>query len=223
MASKGQTMTKGRAAPGAKKSPVRQRESRQSNVQAIAQRIRAVRSRTKISLDTLAERVGLDKSYLSRIERGQKTPSVATLLNIAAALDIQVAQLFGERTTPDSITVVRRDNHVAMQTRKGEGAAAYETVLPASAHRRMSVFVVDPSRVTGEEKAVHSGDELIYVLAGKIDVVFSDRRVSLSAGDVVHFEGDLKHQIVTLGATPASVLVIIANDLATLRKLNPDR
>jgi len=52
--------------------------------------------------------------------------------------------------------------------------------------------------------------------------VFSDRRVSLSAGDVVHFDGDLKHQIVTVGATPASVLVVVANDLATLRKLNAD-
>jgi transcriptional regulator with XRE-family HTH domain len=194
------------------------RDWRQANMLAIAQRIRAARRRKQISLDNLATRVGLNKGYLSRIERGLQAPSVSTLLNIAATLDIEVARLFGETTKPDAITLVRRDQHVKMDSGAAD-APPYEALLPGSAHRRMSVFKIDPPRGAASEKAGHMGDELIYVLAGAIEIVFGDRRVTLEEGDAVHFEGDLKHQIRTIGDAPASALVIVANDLADARRL----
>ncbi|HEY0939910.1 MAG TPA: XRE family transcriptional regulator [Steroidobacter sp.] len=193
------------------------------NVQAIAQRIRSIRKRKHISLDALAAKVSLDKGYLSRIERGEKAPSVATLLNIAAALDLQVAQLFGETTTADAITVVRAKEHVQMQANREDAAASYEAILPASANRRMSLFMIDPSHLAPMEKVGHPGDELIYVISGTIDVVFADRTVTLAAGDTVHFPGDVRHQIRRVGTQSARALVIVANDLADARKLNGER
>jgi transcriptional regulator with XRE-family HTH domain len=190
------------------------------NVQAIAARIRAIRNRKEISLETLAQKAGLDKTYLSRIERGEKAPSVATLLNIAAALDLQVAQLFGDTSAADAITVVRAKAHVAM-SEPDEGAVPfYEAVLPASANRRMSVFMIDASALAPMEKAGHPGDELIYVLSGSMDVVFPDRVVTLAAGDVVHFPGDVRHEIRSNAGAAAQALVIVANDLEDARKLN---
>jgi len=56
------------------------------------------------------------------------------------------------------------------------------------------------------------------VVAGVIEILFIDRSVTLNAGDVIHFSGDLKHQIHKLGAAAAVALVIVANDLADTRK-----
>src|SRR5690606_29258669 len=155
-----------------------------------------------------------------RIERGEKAPSVATLLNIAAALDLQVAQLFGEKTPDEAVTVVRAKDHLAMVEKGEKGAPFYEAILPASESRRMSVFLVDPSHLAPMEKAGHPGDELIYVISGTIDVMFSDRVVTLGPGDAVHFPGDVRHEIRSANGQPAQALVIVANDLADARKLN---
>ena len=194
------------------------RDGRQSSVDAIATRIRSARRRNQISLDVLAGRVGLDKGYLSRIERGKKVPSAATLLNLAAALDIHVAHLFGETTPQDAITVVRRQDHVKIPS--DTDGPGYETVLGANADRRMSVFLVRPLAETPVERAGHSGDELVYVVAGVIEILFIDRSVTLHAGDVIHFSGDLKHQIHRLGPAAAIALVIVANDLSDARRIS---
>jgi transcriptional regulator with XRE-family HTH domain len=192
------------------------RDGRQRSVDAIATRIRSARRRNQISLDVLASRVGLDKGYVSRIERGQKVPSAATLLNLAAALNIHVAHLFGDTTPRDAITVIRQQDHVKIPS--DTGRPGYETVLGANADRRMSVFLIRPLAEAPVERAGHSGDELIYVVAGVIEILFIDRSVTLNAGDVIHFSGDLKHQIHKLGAAAAVALVIVANDLAGTRR-----
>ena len=48
--------------------------------------------------DNLADATGLDKGYLSRIERDERSPSIATVVKIAQALKASVATLFGETT-----------------------------------------------------------------------------------------------------------------------------
>jgi transcriptional regulator with XRE-family HTH domain len=205
------------AAGATAKRPARQGSSA-ANVHAIADRIRSIRKRKHVSLETLAAKAGLDKSFLSRIERGEKAPSVATLLNIAAALDLQVAQLFGESSSDEAVTVVRAREHLAMGDTDGGKAQFYETILPASDNRRMSVFLIDPSRLAPMEKVGHPGDELICMLSGTMDVVFSDRVVTLAAGDVVHFAGGVRHEIRRTPGQAAQALVIVANDLGEARR-----
>src|ERR1700691_1220500 len=73
---------------------------------AISARIKSLRRKKGITLERLASETGLDRGYLSRIERGQKTPSIAALLKIAAAMRVQMAHLFGEGVGPYSIAVV---------------------------------------------------------------------------------------------------------------------
>ena len=191
---------------------------RKGNVAAIAARIKSVRRRKQVSLDALAAMVGLDKSYLSRIERGLKVPSVATLLNIAAALNIAVGQLFGEASAQDAITVVRRGEHIKLP--RDMAAPAYETILSANERRRMSMFMISPLDEAPMEKVGHPGDELIYVLQGSIEVTFTDRTVTLEEGDVIHFGGELKHQIRRVGEHPALALVVVANELSDTQRVS---
>jgi mannose-6-phosphate isomerase-like protein (cupin superfamily) len=138
-------------------------------------------------------------------------------LNLAAALDIHVAHLFGETTPRDAITVIRRQEHVKLPP--DSAGPGYETLLGANDDRRMSVFLIRPSAEAPVERAGHSGDELIYVVSGTIEVLFIDRTVTLEVGDLIHFSGDLKHQIRKLGALVAVALVIVADDLVKRRKI----
>jgi transcriptional regulator with XRE-family HTH domain len=61
---------------------------------AFGQRIRAIRNRRGVSQESLALQCGLDRTYISGIERGTRNPSLTNILKLAAALDVRPAELF---------------------------------------------------------------------------------------------------------------------------------
>ncbi|BDN81927.1 transcriptional regulator, MerR family [Mycobacterium pseudoshottsii JCM 15466] len=69
--------------------------------------LRAVRRQRGLALEQLAQRAGLTKSYLSKIERGQSTPSIAVALKVARGLDVDVGRLFSDESAHETITVDR--------------------------------------------------------------------------------------------------------------------
>lgn len=73
---------------------------------AFGEAIRAARRRRGISQEDLAFKCGLDRTYVSGIERGLRNPSLTNILKIAAALDLTAAELLADvsadiRTTRD--------------------------------------------------------------------------------------------------------------------------
>jgi transcriptional regulator with XRE-family HTH domain len=63
---------------------------------AFGQTIRAIRNRRGASQESLALQCGLDRTYISGIERGTRNPSLTNILKIAAALDVRPAELFAD-------------------------------------------------------------------------------------------------------------------------------
>jgi transcriptional regulator with XRE-family HTH domain len=61
---------------------------------AFGQAIRAIRSRRGVSQESLALQCGLDRTYISGIERGTRNPSLTNILKLAAALDVRPDELF---------------------------------------------------------------------------------------------------------------------------------
>lgn len=185
---------------------------RDDRAMVIANSLHRVRRRRGMTLADLASATTLDKGYLSRLERGQKTPTIGTLMRIATALDVSVGHLCGETTSDESITVVRGDAHVDISPAGGAGAAL-AAILPASGSRRLSAFIVEAGVQGEESSADHPGDEIIYVLEGTITIEFPDRSVELNAGDLVHFDGHLRHSLHAKEGATARALVVIGQDL----------
>jgi transcriptional regulator with XRE-family HTH domain len=204
-------MTKAKAAQRPK---TRTTDRGQIGASAIANSIKTLRRRREMTLEKLAELTTMDKGYLSRIERGQKSPSVGTLLKIAEALNVQVSQLFGEVTSDDAITVIRRAAYVSIPS--GEPSDAFlQVLLPANRQRRMSAFLVEPGIERDIRESDHPGDEMLYVLQGSIEIIFPDRVIQLFTGDCMHFDGHLRHQLRRIDRKPARALIIVAQDLAS--------
>ena len=177
--------------------------------QVLGKRVRSIRRRNGSTLDQLAEATGLNKGYLSRIESGEKTPSIATLLKLAEALEVSTGQLFGEEVAKEDIQIVR--------ARKTEGAKAskkYE-VLPLSrgeGRTGLSAFLVQPTATfVADRRAEHAGTEAVYVLEGSIEIQFAKQVVQLVAGDYVQFPGHLTHQI-RRTSPDAKALIIVSEE-----------
>jgi transcriptional regulator with XRE-family HTH domain len=72
------------------------RKLRESIQLAFGKVLRKYRMQQKLSQERLAELAGLDRTYISQIERGLKSPSLPTLLSLAKALDIKAHLLIYE-------------------------------------------------------------------------------------------------------------------------------
>ena len=176
---------------------------------ALAHQIKAARGTRDMTLADLAATVGLDKGYLSKVERGLKVPSIATLLKIAHALAIPVSQLFGESVDDGVI-------HISRGARRkgpvGDGGSGYRTEGLTTGRGRdgLEGFVFFPPEDFLEDlRAEHGGEELLYVISGGVEIRFADRTIALDAADAVQFPGHLQHQV-RRTAPGASVLVVIA-------------
>lgn len=171
--------------------------------------LRTVRKQRGLTLEGLAERTGLTKSYLSKIERSRSTPSIATAIKVARALDVDVAQLFSERGHQDMIAVDRAAD-------RGQDRQRYGAIAANMLGKSMSPFVVRPSghadrRGDGEVDPLHTlhqGQEFVFVHAGTVELEYGDATWTLAAGDSAYFDASISHRIRTVGSQPAEVLVV---------------
>ncbi|WP_348693289.1 XRE family transcriptional regulator [Duganella fentianensis] len=174
-------------------------------------RLKLLRKQRSWSLDALALRSGLTKSYLSKVERGLSVPSIAVAIKLANALEVNVEQLLSEPVPGADIVVTRACERTAL----GEGGAgAVQSVAAGAASKRMLPFVVYPPReLVASAFKEHAGEELLFVHQGRIEVVFPSQTVELAAGDSLYFNALIPHQTRTISSEQAQVLVVVSHEL----------
>ncbi|MDQ2626978.1 MAG: XRE family transcriptional regulator [Actinomycetota bacterium] len=167
--------------------------------------VRNVRRQQGLTLEALAERTGLTKSYLSKIERSRSTPSIATAIKVARALDVDVAQLFAERGDEDRIAVDRAAERSTDRQR-------YRAMASHMLGKTMSPFVLRPAgrsaRPAHPLHSHHGGQEFVFVHAGTVELEYGDESWTLAAGDSAYFDASVSHRIRAVGAEPAEVIVV---------------
>jgi len=162
-----------------------------------------------MSLDTLAAKSGLTKGYLSKIERAEKVPSLASILKITRAFGIQVGHLFGEATDKDAICVVRKGERKPIARPGAKMGYKYEALAYKRRSKCMEAFIMHPPRQFEDASLFeHEGEELIFVLRGKVEVVFVDRKVVLGPGDSIYFDGCHMHRSRALGDSAETLVVV---------------
>ncbi|MBJ9975493.1 helix-turn-helix transcriptional regulator [Pseudomonas sp. S75] len=170
--------------------------------------LRILRKKMGITLEQLAVQTGLTKSYLSKVERGMSSPSIAVALKLAKALNVQAEELFSTEAVPvEGYSLVRR------QQRNVPGDQAASTHVPLAQHigqRALLPFMVYPPRSFGHSAfKEHLGEEFVYVHRGSVEVDFGTERLTLEEGDALHFNAQKSHRIRTVSQTQAELLVVV--------------
>jgi transcriptional regulator with XRE-family HTH domain len=183
--------------------PVRQEE--EAIAATVGGRIRAAREASGLTLKTLAERTGLSQPFLSRLERGHVSASIANILEIARTLGLGVAALLeGEAPSSDRRWSVHRGGPKF----SGDGYS-FRPLAPEMRRRQMDAFVLDFPPHHGLELTVaHEGEELVFVLEGRIRFRFGEEEVLLGPGDAVQFDSSLPHTATNVAAKPARLLMV---------------
>jgi transcriptional regulator with XRE-family HTH domain len=172
----------------------------------IGSKLRAARKANGYTLDQLAIASGLTKGFLSRIERDETSPSVASLIRLCEVMSIEVGSLF---TAPD-VALVRREEAPAINL-GGTGVTEQLMTPRGQAKLQLVHSSIEPGGTGGSDLyTINCAVEVLYVLKGSVDLVLSDRTQRLRAGDALTFEGGEPHSWVNASESrPAEVMWVL--------------
>ena len=174
----------------------------------VGERLRALRRFRRCTLRTIAERSGLSESFLSQVERGRSSASIASLRRIADALGVTIADLF----EPDGGTaprVLRREQRPSLAF----GVLGRKLLLTPRPLHNLEVFVgeLGVGGSTGEQPYAHGdSQELFVVLAGRVELEVGGERFELEHGDSIEYRSSTPHRVSNAGDGAAEVMWIVS-------------
>jgi len=154
-----------------------------------------------MTLERLATQCGLTRGYLSLVERGLKTPSVAALLRLTEALKTDIGALF-------NLPQATARDYVLYRHQPGQAGPEAVPIAPGREGKLMEPFVIAPS-ATATERFTHSGEELLVVLRGAVMVRLGQDEVVLGLNDSLYFTASTAHTIRSIGPVQAELLVVV--------------
>ncbi len=172
--------------------------------QPFGKRLLRLRRKQKMSLKNLANETGLTVKYLSQMEKGEVIPPVAVILQVSRAMEIDSSILLREEKK-------QAGKKVDEDYQKRTDDYTYQTLTPEAQHKHLKAFKVfiDPK---SEHKGVsyqHLGEEFIYVLKGKIEVMVGDNKNTLGPGASLHFNSSIVHKLRNISSAKAELLVVL--------------
>jgi transcriptional regulator with XRE-family HTH domain len=177
----------------------------QTVLAAVGPRLRALRKHRGITLEQLADSTKISVSTLSRLESGQRRPTLELLLPIARAHHVPLDELVGAATAGDPRIYprpIQRNGATWLPlTRNPGGPAVFKQIIPP-----------DPNRSAGPrarpDQGAHEGHEWLYVIAGQLRLTLGDQDFSLAAGDAAEFDTRIPHAVTNAGPEPVELLNI---------------
>lgn len=164
----------------------------------VGSRLKRIRTRRRLTLTDLADTTGISKSTLSRLENGQRRPTLELLLALSRAHRVPLDDLVGAPEVGDP------------RTRLKPGHVKGRTVIPLT--RQLDAMqawkIVVPTSKVHPEPRSHDGYEWIYVLSGHLRLILGDQDWVLGPGEVVEFGTDVPHWFGSTGDEPAEILSI---------------
>lgn len=180
------------------------------NLVELAQRIRNHRLDRRLTLEQVAVRSGLTRSWLSKVEDFRITPSLPALGQIASALGVTVAELVeGLDERPKLIKVTKAERKVVERNRSTTNTTVYESLAHKRPNRAMDPFLLTvPAGVARDEALSHEGEEFLIVQQGAINFEFDGEVHSLRNGDSLYFDSHVPHRIINPHKRDAIVMCV---------------
>jgi len=183
---------------------------------SIATSLRTARERAELTLEELASRAGLSKAHLSRLESGERQPSVAALLTLARTLGVPVSHLLGETGVVGAAAVFGAER----PTRSANGLS----MTPCSGYHGSRLLEAVRIRVDPDRQppmpARHRGEEWLHVLSGTLVLEAGTETHVLEPGESAHFDAEQPHRLSARSGAVELLMVAVdvPNDLHRIHR-----
>lgn len=179
------------------------------NLVELGQRISHLRKQQNLTLDEVASRTGLTRSWLSKVENFRITPSLQSLSLIAQALGTTVADLVAGLDQKPTLVVVRVSDRKVVERDRPESNIVYESLAHKRHNRTMDPFLLTvPPGETSRAAMPHEGEEFLMLLSGKVTFEHGQEALELVEGDCLYFDAAIPHRLLNRHKQPARVLCV---------------
>ena len=168
----------------------------------IGVKIKQLRLQRGLTQEELAARTELTKGFISQLERDLTSPSIATLMDILAALGTDVAGFFHE--SQDEQVVYSADDMFVKE--EADGSTIQWLVTNAQKNALEPILVTIPAGLSLAEDDPHEGEEFGYVLSGSVTLVLGTKRYRVKKGGSFYFRPTRVHFLINSGKVEARVL-----------------
>ncbi len=174
-----------------------------TELDSVGEKIRKARLSKDVALDVVANETGFSTEYLESVEQGDKIPPVGTILQVARALDIDSALLLKEQD-------MNLNERISASSKRTENYA-YQTLTPGVEKKHLKAFqvTIDAEKDHSGVGYQHDGEEFVFVLSGKIEVLVGENVNKLEGGSSLHFNSGIRHKLKNPGEEKAELLVVL--------------
>jgi XRE family transcriptional regulator, regulator of sulfur utilization len=157
----------------------------------VAQNLKRIREERKLSLEKLAELTGVSKSMLGQIERGDSSPTIATVWKISNGLKVSFTTLLNE---PQADTFIVQKDHIRPMV-EDNGKYRLYPLFPVDEGRRFEIYTIEIEKggYLSAEAHPEGTQEFLTVFQGELTVHVDDQENTVSQGNAIRFRADRPH------------------------------
>lgn len=164
----------------------------------LGRKLRQLRQSKGMRIVSLADSIGVSKSLISQIERGEVVPSLLTLRKLSKGLNVSITEFFNDGNMAANN---ERDIVVKQQDRKRlfiPGAKAKYELLTPNLQRKIEFLLIEVEPNTEQDEIIslsHEGEECSLVLEGELVVKIGEKEHNLTKGDSISFDSGIQHSV----------------------------
>lgn len=178
-------------------------------MQIVGVNIQRLRKEQGMTLREMARKLEVSASFLSQVESGKASPSLATLKSIADCLSTTIGELIGEgqRTKDNPVIRVSERKHVE---EAGRGVDIY-LLTSRDPNKQMEplLFKLKNGATSGDRSYKHFGQEFVMALKGTIEITLNETTYILRQGDSIYFNSNVPHAFKNIGKDQAEAIWVV--------------
>lgn len=179
-------------------------------VAALAARIKQLRSQTNMTLEQLATRSGVSRAMLSKVERGEKSPTLGVIIRIAGGFNMSLSSFLGAQPDPSDVAVIRAAKRLSFK----DPETGFERAVLSPAHLDNGVEVVlhriPPGQTSGVLPAYSAPTEKYLVVhEGQLTAYVDGKPHVLQTGDSMYFEVKGPYSFLNEGKVSCAYYMVI--------------
>ncbi len=179
----------------------------------IGPRIKQLRVERKLKLKDFAEATGYTSGYLSKVEKSKKAPPVATLVNLAKGLGVDINAILSEEADKTTFMLFKKSERQTMGSPPGPNYNyPYIPLAAKYPGRKIDPYIMTlPLNSKSSKGYQHKGEEFFFVLEGRCKFTHGETTVIMEEGDCTYYDSSFFHFGVSLGSKEAKCLVVVYN------------
>ncbi len=177
----------------------------------IGRQVKIIRRAKKLTLEELAVKSGVSRAMISKIERGESSPSAIVLGKLAEGFQIGISALVGGTETQSSARLYRpQEQPVFRDAETGFERRSLSPIFPMRGGVDVVGNVIQPGGTSGTFPAHDSGvTEVLVVLRGKLKVTLGEDEYIMEQGDSLFFHADVSHRFDNIAEIATEFMITI--------------